>query len=1024
MEYISFLFSLLFILGSLLSLYWGIHIIQLNTKSNINRVFLLLSIALSIWSFGFGMSNSVNNLDMALFWRRFASIGMVSLYSFVLHFFLLLTRQDATKKLNKMVYLLYVPVFILMYAFTFSPSLAKVQYNLVKIDYGLTNIAPNSKWNYVYYFYYATYMILGIGTISKWKRKIKEKIRSKQANILIGTILASGIIATSTDILTTTYMSKPLPQMAPLFILLPVWAMYYSARHYGMMNLNKTHHVEILVTEQDKKKIFNNISRAFYLGAILAFLSQYIPYMNEEGSFKIAFSRSLLIVAVGIAIKIIQNIKNESLKENLTISVLVSSIPLIILQYLKYGSITIWVFPIIIIISSIIFSKLILLISTTVVAIITQVVIWTIHPEVTVVVDKFDYILRIGILVLPFFIGLYVNRMYVAKIKENNYQIEFQQMVSEVLFDFVSVNQENLDDKVNNMLEKIGVFLNVDRIYLFTINYHHSTMTYSNEWSNRGIKEELGMIEDIPLTTYPWLIEQLNKQNLVHIEDVNSMAEEANAEQQQLQKQEVKSLVSVPVIGEDEMLAFIGIDSVTAHREWSEEHIEMLNIMASILYGGLMQIETDQEIEFMAYYDSLTSLPNRFLFEDRVEQAIHLSKRTGKYVAVIFIDLDNFKTVNDTIGHRGGDDLLRQVATGLSDTVRKTDTVARFGGDEFLILINNIKDYQTITLITDKIMKIFADLFIVDEQEFLVTASAGIALYPKDGEDTNTLIKNADIAMYEAKAKGKNQYALCTQEIKDNMEISRQLSHDLYNALERDEFFIHYQPQIDLSTNAIIGVEALLRWMHPTRGVIPPDTFIPIAEENSLINSIGEWVLRTASIQNKEWQDMGLPHMVMGVNLSSVQVINPRIVKTVKSILKETGLDPKYIELEITESIAIEEADYVIDVLNKLKELGVSIAIDDFGTEYSSLSRLKLLPIDRIKIDMQFVQGIETNEKDRAITMVIIKLAKSLGINVLAEGVETAPQLAYLNQEMCEYTQGFYHYKPMPANEIAEILQE
>lgn len=1024
MEYISLLFSMLFILGSLLSIHWGTQIIQLNTKSRINQVFLLLSIAVSIWSFGFAMSNLSNSLDYALFWRRFASFGMISLHSFVLHFFLLLTSQEADKKMSKLRNLIYVPTLILSYVFTFSSSLSTIQYNLVQTDYGLTNIAPNNIWNYFYYVYFSMYMFLGLGVVWKWKKKLKDRVRTRQANIIVGATLTSGIIGTLTDIVTTTSMEKPLPQMAPLFILIPVWAIYYSARYYGMMNLNKKFHDEMIVTEENRKKIFHNISIAIYLGATLAFAFEYFPNMNQENAFKSALLKSLIFVIIGILINVIQSIKNESIRKNLTMFVLVASIPLVILQYVEYGSITVWVFPIIIIISSIIFSELILLISTTIVAIFTQFLIWMLVPEVTVVVNKYDYILRIGTFIAAFLVGLYINRIYVAKIKENQYQIASQKLVSEVLFDFVNVNQENLDDQVNNMLEKIGVFLNVDRTYLFTVNQKERTMTYRNEWCKSGIKKEIGAIEDLPLDTYSWLINQLNNEKTVYIEDVNTIPESASAELKQLQKQGVKSFVAVPIIGKDGMCAFIGMNSVVAYREWYKENIEILNIMAGILYGGIIQIEADQEIEFMAYYDHLTSLPNRFLFADRVKQAIHLSERTGNYIAVLFIDLDNFKTVNDTIGHNGGDDLLKQVAKRLTDIVRKSDTVARFGGDEFMIMINDITDYHTVTKIADKIMDIFDDLITLDEQEFLITASAGIALYPEDGRDTDTLVKNADLAMYEAKAKGKNQYALCTKKIKEEVQQSMELSHDLYRALERDEFEVHYQPQIDLGSNRIVGVEALLRWKHPTRGMISPGIFIPIAEENNLINDLGEWVLKTAATQNKKWQDLGLPHMVMAVNLSAVQMLNPKIVENIESIIKETGLDPKYIELEITESIAIEETDYVIDILNELKEIGFSIAIDDFGTEYSSLSRLKILPIDRIKIDMQFIQGIETNKKDRAITNVVINLAKSLGMNVLAEGVETSPQLAYLNEKKCDYTQGYYHYKPMPADEIEKTFQK
>lgn len=425
----------------------------------------------------------------------------------------------------------------------------------------------------------------------------------------------------------------------------------------------------------------------------------------------------------------------------------------------------------------------------------------------------------------------------------------------------------------------------------------------------------------------------------------------------------------------------------------------------------------------MAYNDALTMLPNRFLFIDRVNQAIPLSQRTGKMFAIFFIDLDGFKSVNDTLGHEGGDILLQQVAQKLERTLRQTDTVARFGGDEFLIMINNIDDSKTIEQIADKIINVFAEEFLVQNQHFIVTASAGIAIYPNDGENSETLIRNADLAMYQAKIQGKNQYVFCTEEMKENDLTTQKLSADLSMALAREEFILHYQPQVDLLTNEISGVEALIRWMHPTRGLISPEIFIPLAEKNNLIDSIGEWVLQEATRQNKKWQDMGLPPINVAVNLSAAQIRNLSIAEKIKKITKDTGLDPKYIELEVTESIAIDGGDVVLDILNEIQQTGASITIDDFGTGYSSLSRLKQLPVDRLKIDMQFIQAIETSVKDQAIIRTIIALAKSLDLTVVAEGVETAEQLAFLEKEQCDTVQGYYFYKPMVAEEIKGILQ-
>ncbi|MGO5054085.1 sensor domain-containing phosphodiesterase [Lachnospiraceae bacterium LCP25S3_G4] len=515
----------------------------------------------------------------------------------------------------------------------------------------------------------------------------------------------------------------------------------------------------------------------------------------------------------------------------------------------------------------------------------------------------------------------------------------------------------------------------------------------------------------------------LGSNKLVSIEDVGKLPDEASTEKEQLTRQGVKSAIVIPIEEDGEMLGFLGLDSVRSHKSWSNYHIKLLKILSNLLTDGLTKIRSEKKIEYMAYYDHLTGLPNRTLFSDRLTQAIHLAKRNEKYIGVIFIDLDSFKMVNDTMGHSAGDTVLKEVSRGLENRLRKTDTVARFGGDEFLVLVNNLTDDEDIIKVVENLMGIFADPFDVNGKEFYITGSAGVSVYPFDGEDAETLIKNADIAMYMAKSRGKNQYALCTVDMKEEVKQNIKLSNHLCRVQERDELTLYYQPQIQLNTGQIIGLEALLRWNHPEIGMILPNTFIPLAEMNGTINGIGEWVLRSAVRQNKLWQDKGYPPLRMAVNLSVIQVNNPCFINIVEGILHETGLSPKYLELEITESIATKEAGNIAGVLNRLKQLGVSISIDDFGTEYSSLNRLKELPVDRIKIDMQFVQGIEVNEKDQAITKVIINLAKSLGLEVVAEGVETAPQLEFLNQRMCDEVQGFYFYKPMPAEEIEKLFK-
>lgn len=466
------------------------------------------------------------------------------------------------------------------------------------------------------------------------------------------------------------------------------------------------------------------------------------------------------------------------------------------------------------------------------------------------------------------------------------------------------------------------------------------------------------------------------------------------------------------------------IDALVKEKTWSARDLEGLRIIANLLTDALTKLKAEKEIKFLAYYDHLTRLPNRFLFSARLAKILASDQDQAACKSLIFLDLDNFKSVNDSLGHKGGDLLLKSIARALKSTVRKTDLVCRFAGDEFLLFLRDIEGQEDLYKIVDKIMDIFNKPFDIHGETFKITASAGIACYPEDGLDAESLIKSADMAMYQAKSKGKNQYAKCSHAMKKEMIRTLGLSKDLHKALENDEFVLYYQPQIDVQTGEINGLEALIRWQHPQQGLIYPGDFIPLAEENRSIIAIGEWVLKTACKQNKRLQDLGFSPLRMGVNLSAAQFVHPRISEQIEEALRGSQLKARYLELEITEGIAIKKVAYAESVLKKFKDIGVRIAIDDFGTEYSSLSRLKELPIDRIKIDMQFIQGIDLDEKDRAITMIIINLAKSLRLNVIAEGVETLKQLNFLNQKMCDDIQGFYFHKPMSAASLEALLWE
>lgn len=443
-----------------------------------------------------------------------------------------------------------------------------------------------------------------------------------------------------------------------------------------------------------------------------------------------------------------------------------------------------------------------------------------------------------------------------------------------------------------------------------------------------------------------------------------------------------------------------------------------------------------EKIKHLALHDTLTDLPNQYLFNDRLMQAIAHAEREKQLLAVLFIDIDNFKHINDTVGRRAGDQLLQGIAKRLMIGMRRTDSVARastedsehmvarLGGDEFTVLLADIKNIQDPATVAQRILSLLSKPFVIGAQEVFITASLGIAVYPFDGKDADTLLINADVAMYQAKNYGRNNYQYYSESM-NNIRVERfKVGNKLRKALDQNEFMLFYQPQIDISTGKIIGVEALIRWLQPDLILIKPGEFIPLAEETGLIIPIGDWVLRTACAENIAWQKEGLQPIRMTVNVSSIQFRQDNFVETVSGILGETGLDPQYLQLELTEGTIMQDSQNTIKKLRSLQSMGIQVAIDDFGTGYSSLNYLKRFPLSTLKIDYSFVRDIVTSPTDQAIVNAIVSLAHNFNLKVIAEGVEKRKQLSFLRECGCEGAQGYLICPPVNTVVLAEFIRK
>jgi diguanylate cyclase (GGDEF)-like protein len=429
-----------------------------------------------------------------------------------------------------------------------------------------------------------------------------------------------------------------------------------------------------------------------------------------------------------------------------------------------------------------------------------------------------------------------------------------------------------------------------------------------------------------------------------------------------------------------------------------------------------------QRIEYLAFHDALTGLPNRTMFSKMLTERISEARRYERKLAVAFLDLDRFKQINDTLGHDAGDQLLKEVATRLNGCLRDSDTIARLGGDEFVVLLPELGDDKYAATVAQKVLSVIARPFTLIGHEFRVTASIGISTYPGDGLDEQSLTKNADIAMYQAKAEGKNNFQFYSEKLNANSLERLTLESTLRHALERNEFRLHYQAKWDIASGHITGMEALLRWEHPDLGTVAPMQFIPIAEETGLIVPIGRWVLKTVCSQSVAWQRQGLPRLSIAVNLTARQFTDEHLLQDVTSILKATGMDPRLLELEVTESLLIQDVENTLRILTGLKALGIKIAVDEFGTGYSSLATLQRFPLDTIKIDRSFIRNVVGNTADTGLADAIIAMGKNLSLTVVAQGVETREQADFLRTHACDELQGFYFKRPLPPDQFAKLL--
>lgn len=988
--------SILFYIAFIAYVFYGFFILSYEKKTTIHRVYSLCCFSVAIWAFSFSMANSADSYESCLFWRQAASLGFGTFFSLFLHFILILTNRTKVLR-NKLTYIaLYLPAIVNIIIFDLYKEIADTVYSLEYYHSGWINVSDLDCFDIYYNVYYLSFTFIGISLLLHWGMKSKNQLEKKEAYTISISYLISVLLGAMTEFIINAFFNIRIPQIAPLIILFPLSTMFFSTKQCGSVlsvTKNRIAPIGTLLSENSKFHLYRYLSVGYLFAGLINF--GVIIFSRRESFISNALF-SCFIILLGVILYMIQRLSLKlSIKDLLSSFIMTVTVPLFIIKYIEASAIYALVISLIFLLVSIAFNQRRMLYQTGIITIFSLLFLWWKQPSQIVYMSSLDHILRLLVYVVILGFAAYVNHIYLMRLHENEEQIEMKNLLSQISNLFLMADESNIDKKMNQVLYLCNRHFQADRFYIVIFSAkdsHCKKRIY--EWCNNGIeplKEKLEVIDDKQIKE--WLVQRRSK-----------------------------SLILNELMNKDQTIGLIGFETLDEKAIVKKHHREIFNLMTHMISSVWNKIETEKENNYRANYDTLTGLVNRGRLLSQLRDEIELARDSGDQIGIIFVDVDSFKSINDTLGHNGGDTLLILIIQRLKKHVRYSDTVARFGGDEFLILLPNLIQ-EDLKKIANKILNGFKRPIVVNQQSFFVTVSLGLSLYPTDGIQAEELIRFADMAMYQSKINGKNKYTLCSEEMRRQALYQVELTNDLYHALERKEFVLQYQPQVNTKTGELLGVEALIRWHHPIKGCISPGIFIPLVESSGLINNIGEWVLYEACRQCKEWEAQGLPFINMAVNLSLAQFLNPSLVNMVKSILTQTKLNPHILELEITESIATYDKDNILKTMNKLKDLGVSLSIDDFGTEYSSLSRLEQMPIDKIKIDMKFVHGIATGSKDEGIIQVMLQMGQAFGLKVIAEGVENQTQYNFLKDHACDEIQGFFFHKPMPPEEITNLLK-
>ncbi|HZK27615.1 MAG TPA: sensor domain-containing diguanylate cyclase, partial [Thermoclostridium sp.] len=784
MDY-STVFGIILIAGGGIAFACGTYATNGILNTRVKRSLAVICFAIVFWSLGLAISAVASNKSISEVGHLFAPIGWGPMSGLLLHFTLLITEKEKLLKKWWIYPILYLPGLALLVGFTVLPLLGYFTDSFVHTAYGWVPILNHDFFDFLYYAYFGGYIVINLIILLIDRKNAQDKARKAQSTLLAITYTIAYILGTVSDIV-FGYLDILVPRHAAIYSLIPLAAMTYLVKNYGTIDLetNSNNNDEV------HSNIYKIMSLGFLFGSITNIISQRFVFnysILNVNEFSIA------LALVSATIFIIDKLRIDFARKELLVSIIYSfAMPYITLTFQMYNSITVWAFVFLFYIICIIYNRKIILNTVIVSSLMTQIFVLAISPNVLIEIPFF--MLRFIYIGVAAVLASYCNYRYDLNLRKNTSSDAKQSLLLEVMREFIATEELSLDAIIYNFLEKCGTFFNSERAYIVLFDETRGKFRDSFEWKAEGVLSGMKTFENAYSKVSGRFLKQFAKEAIVKLPDTNLLSPTAGELKKMLAEENIRGILAMPIKEKGEVIGILGLNSSRPLKEWNIDSYDFIEIVANVVSDMILKNKAERKNEFFANYDLLTRLPNRVLFTDRLEQAMKLSKRTEKLVAVVLMDVDEFKTINDTLGHSMGDRILVEVAKRLSQINREYDTVSRFGGDEFIIILNQVSHISDVTKIMDKIMRDITKPLKFEGKELFITASAGVALYPQDGEDAETLIKHADTAMYSAKKTGKNRYSFCSRDMKDQGLERLELTNRLYRALEKEQLTVYYQP--------------------------------------------------------------------------------------------------------------------------------------------------------------------------------------------------------------------------------------